>query len=232
MRLFLNVFTSTARFDDLSAAMEKELEKNATLLFPPRITPAGYIREEPIPAFLSDDSRQRLLSASQSASPPWSGTRGKSISPTPSFVSLSAMSSIGSTPSTSSVALQGQSSFSCSARLGSTNTSPEGLLLSDHSYTPPEWSEIHRSAASVIYHVEPTVQELVSTCQEFIQKLHNNSSPYVIQRLDAIGRMPEDEALLSFWIAQVWISSPTQGLTDVKVNFRFACVTNIATPDR
>jgi len=53
------------------------------------------------------------------------------------------------------------------------------------------------------YPSEMSTDELVATCLAFLERLRRGSSPIVIQRLNNIGPVPEDKAVLSFWIAQV-----------------------------
>ncbi|KAG8805722.1 hypothetical protein FRC17_005368, partial [Serendipita sp. 399] len=53
------------------------------------------------------------------------------------------------------------------------------------------------------YPLEPTKDELVATCHAFMKKLRRASSPIVLQRLSAVGPMPNDVSILSYWIALV-----------------------------
>ncbi|KAI5452902.1 hypothetical protein NCC49_006439 [Naganishia albida] len=52
--------------------------------------------------------------------------------------------------------------------------------------------------------VEPSTEELMRTCQAFIDQLRSGSAPWLLQRLNnTYGPMPEDPTLFSFWMALV-----------------------------
>ncbi|KDR83720.1 hypothetical protein GALMADRAFT_236067 [Galerina marginata CBS 339.88] len=51
---------------------------------------------------------------------------------------------------------------------------------------------------------QPTNDELMDTCKQFLDRLQRGAAPWVVQRLSSTyGAMPSDPALFSFWVALV-----------------------------
>ncbi|PVF94746.1 hypothetical protein CPB86DRAFT_712528 [Serendipita vermifera] len=200
---------------DLPAAMEREIEKNATLHIPPRTPPIAPVAD-PMEVFgISPRARTSVSPTPSEAQAPLVGTRRRSTSPAPSIASISTISTISSIRSAPSTSAAGtsrwhspSSSYSQTLRRSGTPSAPalgqqqqqahHGTSASTHSLDSQG-----SSSSAYNYPIEPTTDELAETCRVFIQRLRKGSSPLVIQRLNTVGPEPEDYGLLSFWIAQL-----------------------------
>lgn len=186
--------------------MERELERNATLYIPPRTPPVQPFQG---PIFPSPPN----LSPS-----PLPTFQRRSHSPAPSLASISTLSSSQSVPSSSAPSTSASQSSpgqrsTRSNRLGhlitgssSQSSHSSGTIETVHAGPTP--GAVRSTAAPTSQHrydypSELSTDDLVATCHAFIQRLRRGSSQVVIQRLNNVGPIPEDKALLSFWIAQV-----------------------------
>lgn len=192
--------------------MEREIERNAILHIPPRTPPI-------LPVIGSTSSPIR----SQHSAP--SLRRRRSTSPTPSMASVSTMSSTRSTASaTRSGPLHAAISRLTPSRVTSGTRQPSPLpappvtsssvgmgVLETPGHTAPIVTTPSTPSIPVVrttqpgfdYPTEPSTEELLATCHAFIDRLRTGSSALVVQRLNSVGPMPTDKALVAFWIAQV-----------------------------
>ncbi|KIM29535.1 hypothetical protein M408DRAFT_67860 [Serendipita vermifera MAFF 305830] len=210
------VVGQTERIDDLPEAVERELERNATLYIPPRTPPV-----QPLQGPILGHSPASSPPALGSVSPPVFQLQPRSNSPAPSLASLNSVSTLSSTHSVPNSSGPGTSASQSSPR----QPSPPSQSLrrirsgssrgSQGSLTAGNSTHHHASTTTVPprvavttlpgydYPSEMSTDELVATCHAFIQRLRRGSSQIVIQRLNNVGPVPEDKALLSFWIAQL-----------------------------
>lgn len=204
------------RIDDLSEAMEREIERNATLPIPPRNSPGLHPLSRPLSPVRPPTSPHQSPTPSRARSPSIFprpsilGRRRRSNSPTPSIASIasiSTLSSINSAPPSSAPfhpqppPSEPTTSPSRSAHPGSSSasSSPGSYAFSDRHAV----AAAAPAAAPFVYPIEPTTEQLVETCHTFLQRLRKASSAAVIQRLDNVGPPPSDVGILSFWIAQL-----------------------------
>jgi hypothetical protein len=193
--------------------MEMELEKNATLNIPPR-TPRIQPSSSPVPA---DMNMSQHTGGDTNVSPLQSRVRRRSNSPSPSIASLASISTLSSIRSAPAAPLNtGAGSHFQRPPLirsrgrGSTgNFRATGIrdIPSSNSLRSADGTGGSRTASVTMltYPIEPSTEELVATCQAFLQRLRRGSSQHVRERLNTMGPAPDDCSLLSFWIAQVRI---------------------------
>lgn len=207
--------------------MEMELEKNATLLIPPRTPPIlPTLSSPPLPGpkpteVVGSEGEHQRPTDHNNVSLLQSRVRRRSNSPSPSIASvtsISTLSSIRSAPSSSSNTVpspgpqfQRPSLMRIGRGWGSVGnnrtTNIQGIPVLNSLRSTYNANDNRAAQAPMFtYPIEPSTEELIATCQAFIQRLRSGSSQHVRDRMSRVGPVPTDTALLSFWIAQVRIT--------------------------